>query len=82
VRLDNLLAGAKNIATTHITNGAYRLHPVEWNIGEAAGHVAALCANRGTIPRAVRTDPAKLADLQRELARSGVELAWPDVRAY
>jgi hypothetical protein len=82
VRLDNLLAGAKNVATTHITNGAYRLHPVEWNIGEAAGHVAALCADRGTIPRAVRNDPGALAELQRELARSGVELAWPDVRAY
>jgi hypothetical protein len=82
VRLDNLLAGAKNVATTHITNGAYRLHPVEWNIGEAAGHVAALCADRGTIPRAVRADPGALADLQHELARSGVELAWPDVRAY
>jgi hypothetical protein len=55
---------------------------VEWNIGEAAGHVAALCADRGTIPRAVRSDPGALADLQHELARSGVELAWPDVRAY
>ena len=55
---------------------------MEWNIGEAAGHVAALCADRGTIPRAVRSDPGALADLQHELARSGVELAWPDVRAY
>ena len=82
VRLDNLLAGAKNIATTHITNGAYRLHPVEWGIGEAAGHVAALCAARGTVPRAVRADPQELADLQRELTRAGAELAWPDVRAY
>lgn len=82
VRLDNLLAGATNIATTHITNGAYRLHPVEWNIGEAAGHVAALCAARGTVPRAVRADPQELADLQRELTRAGAELAWPDVRAY
>jgi hypothetical protein len=82
VRLDNLLAGAKNIATTHITNGAYRLHPVEWNIGEAAGHVAAVCADRGTVPRAVRADPQALDELQRELVRAGVELAWPDVRAY
>ena len=82
VRLDNLLAGAKNIATTHITNGAYRLHPVEWNIGEAAGHVAAVCAGRGTVPRAVRADPQALDELQRELVRAGVELAWPDVHAY
>src|SRR4051812_45083992 len=37
----NLIAGAKNIGTTHITNGCYRLHPVEWNVGEAAGALAA-----------------------------------------
>jgi FAD dependent oxidoreductase len=78
----NLLAGAKNLATTHIANGAYRLHPVEWNIGEAAGHLAALCAERGTVPRAVRADPHALADLQREIVRTGFELAWPDVRPY
>ena len=82
VRLDNLLAGAKNIATTHITNGAYRLHPVEFSAGEAAGHVAALCAATGTVPRAVRADPRQLAELQGELRRAGVELTWPDVRAY
>jgi hypothetical protein len=82
VRVDNLLAGAKNIATTHITNGAYRLHPVEWNSGEAAGHLAAFCAARATSPRAVRADPTSVEELQRELARAGVELAWPDVRAY
>ena len=69
--------------TTHITNGAYRLHPVEWNIGEAAGHVAAFCADRATIPRAVRRDAALLEELQGELAVSGVELSWPNgVRAY
>ncbi len=33
----NVLAANKNIGTTHITNGAYRLHPVEWSIGEAVG---------------------------------------------
>src|SRR5262249_25676316 len=36
-RVENLLAAAKNIGVTHITNGCYRLHPVEWNIGESAG---------------------------------------------
>lgn len=32
-RLRNLIAAGKDIGTTHITNGCYRLHPVEWNIG-------------------------------------------------
>jgi len=40
-RVENLLPAAKNIGTTHITNGCYRLHPVEWNVGEAAGALAA-----------------------------------------
>ena len=82
MRIDSLLAAAKDIATTHITNGAHRLRPVEWNGGEAAGHLAAFCAARGTVPRALRATPALLADFQRELADSGVELEWPDVRAY
>ena len=35
-RVENLLPACKNLGTTHITNGCYRLHPVEWAIGEAA----------------------------------------------
>ena len=83
VRIDNLLAAAKNLATTHVTNGAYRLHPVEWNIGEAAGQLAAFCARTGAPPRAVRAEPARLAAFQAELVGAGVELRWPEaVRAY
>ena len=81
VRLENLLPGAKNIGTTHITNGSHRLHPVEWNIGEVAGHLAAFCAARGVTPRAVRS--RLLGDFQAELVAAGVELRWPDgVRGY
>jgi hypothetical protein len=83
VRIDNLLAGAKDIATTHVTNGAYRLHPVEWNVGEAAGHLAAFCSARRTLPRAVRADAALLRDFQDELEAAGVQLTWPPgVAAY
>ena len=46
-RVENLVGAGKAIGTTHITNGAYRLHPVEWNVGEAAGHLVAHCAARG-----------------------------------
>jgi len=82
VRIDNLLAGAKNIATTHVTNGAYRLHPVEWGIGEAAGHLAAFCAAHRAVPRQVRAGPL-LDAFQRELVAAGVELRWPPgVEAY
>jgi hypothetical protein len=81
-RVENLLPAGKNIGTTHITNGCYRLHPVEWNVGEAAGALAAFCLDRATTPRAVRNDPDLLADFQRRLAADGVELRWPDVTGY
>ena len=82
VRVANLLAAGKNIGTTHITNGCYRLHPVEWNIGEAAGALAAHCLDNSLTPQQVRADDTRLAAFQRELVADGVELAWPDVRGY
>lgn len=83
-RFENVLAGAKNIGTTHITNGCYRLHPVEWNIGEAAGAVAAFALNERLTPRAIRADPGKLADFQRLLTdQLGFHLSWPEhARTY
>lgn len=75
----NLVAANKNIGTTHVTNGAYRLHPVEWSIGEAAGALSAFCAQRGCSPEAVRETPAVLTEFQRLLTgRLGITLAWPD----
>mgnify|MGYP003693649891 CR=1 FL=1 len=63
VRIRNLIAAAKNIGTTHITNGCFRLHPVEWNIGEAGG-----CAG-GLLPRSGR-DPS--------VSSTGTQsYAWP-----
>lgn len=81
-RVENLLPAGKNIGTTHITNGCYRLHPVEWNVGEAAGALAAFCLDRATTPRAVRNNPDLLADFQQRLTVDGVELRWPDVTGY
>ncbi|TCC47779.1 FAD-dependent oxidoreductase [Kribbella capetownensis] len=78
VRVDNLLPAAKNIGTTHVTNGCYRLHPVEWNIGEVSGALAEHCVHTGDIPRAVRADERKLTDFQRVLSSVGVPLRWPD----
>lgn len=80
LRVENLLPAGKNIGTTHITNGCYRLHPVEWNIGEAAGTLAAYCLRRGLAPRQVRDHPADLADFQRLLQAQGIELDWPRLR--
>jgi FAD-dependent oxidoreductase family protein len=75
VRIANLIAGAKNIGTTHITNGCYRLHPVEWNVGEAAGALAAFALRERITPAAVRE--TRLSRFQGELKEQGVPLAWP-----
>jgi hypothetical protein len=79
-RVTNLLAGAKNLATTHITNGCYRLHPVEWNVGEAAGALAAFCVRNQLRPHAVRDDVERLAEFQKLLRGEGVELEWPQLQ--
>ncbi|MGD7707383.1 FAD-dependent oxidoreductase [Microlunatus sp. Y2014] len=77
-RVRNLLPACKNIGTTHITNGCYRLHPVEWNIGEVAGLLAATSLAEGTTPHQVRGDADRLARFQDFLTGQGIELAWPD----
>lgn len=78
VRMENLLPACKNLGTTHITNGCYRLHPVEWNIGEAAGALAAFCLDNEVTPRGVYKTPDQLAGFQNRLTRQGVELAWAE----
>ncbi len=78
-RVNNLLAACKNIGTTHITNGCYRLHPVEWNVGEAAGYAAAYCMNNNISPKELRNNSKYLEDFQNLLVKEGFELQWPDV---
>ncbi len=78
-RMENLLPACKNLGVTHITNGCYRLHPVEWNIGESAGALAAFCLGRKIAPRAVLKQPGLLKDFQALLQAQGVPLAWPKV---
>ena len=76
-RVENLLPACKNLGVTHITNGCYRLHPVEWNIGEAAGCLAARAIQLKTVPRRIRNDAKLLAEFQTTLQRQGIETAWP-----
>jgi hypothetical protein len=79
VRVENLLPACKNIGTTHVSNGCYRLHPVEWNIGESAGLLAAFCLERGLTPAQVHASAELTTDFQALLRAQGVELEWPDV---
>lgn len=70
LEVTNLLPAAKNIGVTHLTNGAFRLHPVEWNVGEAAATIASLALSLGRKPTA--------AAVQSDLAAAGVPLVWFD----
>jgi FAD dependent oxidoreductase len=76
-RMQNLLPVCKNIGVTHLTNGCYRLHPIEWNIGESAGHLVAYCLSQHTTPHAVHERAAHTEALQRQLTQWGVPLSWP-----
>jgi hypothetical protein len=80
-RVENLLPACKNLGVTHITNGCYRLHPVEWNIGEAAGALAAQAIRTKQVPRRIRNDAKLLADFQKSIVAQGLEIAWPKITA-
>jgi Heterodisulfide reductase, subunit A and related polyferredoxins len=79
VRVENLLPACKNLGVTHITNGCYREHPTEWNIGESAGALAAFCLKRACTPRQVLHNEKLLAEYQKVLSADlGIQLAWPE----
>ena len=72
----NLLAACKNIGTTHLSNGAYRLHPVEWAVGEAAGTLASFCLEHRQTLHQVWESAALTRQLQARLLVGGAPLAW------
>ncbi|QDV13207.1 putative FAD-binding dehydrogenase [Rosistilla oblonga] len=76
VRMRNLIPACKNIGTTHVTNGCYRLHPVEWGIGEAAGALVAHAMQTNQTPHAIRATPQRLADFQNQIRKQGMETEW------
>jgi hypothetical protein len=78
----NYIAGCKNLGTTHITGGAYRVHPVEWAIGEAAGTLAAYCVGQQVAPAAVHAASDRIAALQSRLLQNGAPIFWWDDVSY
>lgn len=77
IKTKNLLPACKNIGTTHITNGCYRLHPVEWSIGEAVGCLTAYCKQKNLLPREVREKNEVLKEFQHFIRQQGIETDWP-----
>lgn len=76
-RVNNLFPANKNIGTTHITNGCYRLHPVEWSIGEAVGMLVSFAREKKVVARAVRENRKLLSDFQDWIRGQGLETHWP-----
>ncbi|MBM4413923.1 MAG: FAD-dependent oxidoreductase [Chloroflexi bacterium] len=72
----NLVMGNKNIATTHLSNGSYRLHPVEWNIGAVAGELCAYAMANTLNLHHIWHQDAKLRVFQKHLLRHNHPIAW------
>ncbi|CCQ95785.1 conserved hypothetical protein [[Clostridium] ultunense Esp] len=78
-RVRNLIpANSKLIGTTHITNGCFRVHPIEWNVGEAAGYLIAYSSSRGITPFEVWANERRLCEFQDLLIQEGITLHWSD----
>ena len=76
-RMENIFPVNKNIGTTHLTNGCYRLHPVEWSIGEAIGMFVPFLMETGSSPQEVYKDTAAVRKFQSLIRKQGVDTHWP-----
>lgn len=76
VRLKNLIPACKNIGCTHLTNGCFRLHPVEWNVGEVAGYLASYALDHETVPAWIYENDVPA--FQKFLVERGIQLHWPE----
>jgi hypothetical protein len=82
VATDGLVLSAKSIGTTHITNAAYRMHPIEWAIGEASGFLAAFMVWTGQSAHDLVTSEAQVRKIQGFMARNGIPIFWFDDVAH
>lgn len=82
VATKNLLPACKNIGTTHLTNGCFRLHPVEWNVGEVVGYLIAFCIEYKITPQELYLRKDLVKRFQSKLVSKGIELHWPDDKVH
>ncbi|MEO1146542.1 MAG: FAD-dependent oxidoreductase [Cyanobacteria bacterium J06638_22] len=75
--VDNVLIGGKGFAVSHIVNAATRIHYGEWNVGAAAGAIAAYLTQPNTpnTPAEVVSSDSMPA-LQTYLTEQGLRLDW------
>lgn len=73
---EGLILSAKSIGTTHITNAAYRMHPMEWAIGEVGGHLAAFALIENVTVQDVTQQQPLLTQFQTHLTHQGIPIVW------
>lgn len=76
IRITNLIPACKNIGTTHLTNGCYRLHPVEWNVGEVAGLLASFALDENVALSEVRDNKPLFDRFAELLDQNGIQRYW------
>lgn len=77
-RMKNILPACKNIGSTHLTNGCYRLHPVEWNVGEVAGLLASFAIDKGVLPVNVWESKELFDEFCVLLDKHGIQRYWDE----
>ncbi|MFD2044531.1 FAD-dependent oxidoreductase [Ornithinibacillus salinisoli] len=82
IKMKNLIPACKNIGTTQLTNGCFRVHPVEWNIGEAAGALASFAIKHNVKPAQIYHDHTLTKAFQTTLTAIGIHLHWPEITAF
>ena len=82
VRVRNVIAAGKAIGVTHIANGCTRLHPVEWNVGEAAAAIVKVCREKDVTPQELGRSKPLIHEVQMQLTDLGVLTSWGDLPVY
>ncbi len=65
----NLMMAGRNISCSHVAFTSTRVMATCAVVGQAAGTAAALCVERGVLPRHIYEDKSLLAHLQQQLLR-------------
>lgn len=76
---DNILPAAFDIGASRLAAASARTHPIEWLMGEIAGHLAAFCLRHDVTPLQVDTTPVLLHAFQAHLLADGIPDHWNQV---
>lgn len=82
IKTKNLIPACKNIGTTQLTNGCFRVQHSEWNIGESAGALASFAVDHNMGLQEIYNNPIQVKGFQKNLENLGIALHWPEIKAF